>query len=107
LRPADGDVAPPGPGTLAVARIEQHYVRHEAFLQEGELLRGVDRFRHIPGIILHGRYDMIAPIDGAVALARAWPQARFTIIEDGSHSTAEPAMRAALLAAVDRFAALD
>ncbi|MEY4680521.1 MAG: prolyl aminopeptidase [Alphaproteobacteria bacterium] len=107
LRPVEGDVAPPGPQTLAVARIEQHYVRHEAFLEEGELLRGVDRFRHVPGIILHGRYDMIAPIDGAVALARAWPEARFTIVEDGSHSTAEPAMRAALLAAVDGLADLD
>ena len=107
LRPVEGDVAPAGPQTLAVARIEQHYVRHEAFLREGELLRGVGRFRHVPGIILHGRYDMIAPIDGAVALARAWPEASFTIIEDGSHSTAEPAMRAALLAAVDGLACMD
>ncbi len=107
LRPVEGDVAPAGPQTLAVARIEQHYVRHEAFLREGELLRGVGRFRHVPGIILHGRYDMIAPIDGAVALARAWPEASFTIIEDGSHSTAEPAMRAALLAAVDGLAGMD
>jgi proline iminopeptidase len=81
-------------------------VRHEAFLAEGELLRGVDRFRHVPGVILHGRYDMIAPIDGAIALARAWPEARLQIIEDGSHSTAEPAMRKALLDAVDAFAEL-
>jgi proline iminopeptidase len=106
LRPAPGDVAPAGQLTLAVARIEQHYVRHEAFLAEGELLRGVDRFRHVPGVILHGRYDMIAPIDGAIALARAWPEARLQIIEDGSHSTAEPAMRKALLDAVDAFAEL-
>jgi proline iminopeptidase len=106
LRPAPGDVAPPGPQTLAVARIEQHYVRNEAFLGDGELLRGVERFRHVPGVILHGRYDMIAPIDGAIALARAWPEADLRIIEDGSHSTSEPGMRNALLDAVDRFADL-
>jgi proline iminopeptidase len=106
LRPAPGDVAPPGPQTLAVARIEQHYVRNEAFLGDGELLRGVERFRHVPGVILHGRYDMIAPIDGAIALARAWPEADLRIIEDGSHSTSEPGMRNALLDAVDRFAGL-
>ena len=106
LRPAAGDVAPPGPQTLAVARIEQHYVRNEAFLGDGELLRGVERFRHVPGVILHGRYDMIAPIDGAIALARAWPEADLRIIEDGSHSTSEPGMRNALLDAVDRFAGL-
>ncbi len=106
LRPAADDVAPPGSQTLAVARIEQHYVRNEAFLAEGELLRGVARFRHVPGVILHGRYDMIAPIDGAIALARAWPEADLRIIEDGSHSTGEPGMRNALLDAVDRFAEL-
>ena len=106
LRPAADDVAPPGSQTLAVARIEQHYVRNEAFLAEGELLRGVARFRHVPGVILHGRYDMIAPVDGAISLARAWPEAECRIIEDGSHSTGEPGMRNALLGAVDRFAEL-
>jgi proline iminopeptidase len=106
LRPAPGDVAPPGPQTLAVARIEQHYVRNEAFLGDGELLRGVERFRHVPGVILHGRYDMIAPVAGAIALARVWPEAECRIIEDGSHSTSEPGMRNALLDAVDRFAGL-
>jgi proline iminopeptidase len=70
------------------------------------LLRGVERFRHVPGVILHGRYDMIAPVDGAIALARVWPEADLRIIEDGSHSTSEPGMRNALLDAVDRFADL-
>ncbi len=103
LLPATDDVAPPGLQTLAVARIAQHYVRHEAFLAEGELLRGVARFRHVPGVIVHGRYDMIAPIDGAIALARAWPQARLVIVEDGSHSTAEAGVRNALMEAVEGF----
>lgn len=106
LLPARDDLAPAGAQTLAVARIAQHYVRHQAFLAEGELLRGVDRFRHLPGVIVHGRYDMIAPVDGAIALARAWPQARCVIVEDGSHSTAEPGVRAALMDAVDWMAAL-
>lgn len=105
LRPVAGDLAPPGPRTLAVARIEQHYVRHAAFLGADEALRGVPRFAHLPGAILHGRYDMIAPIEGAIALARAWPAATLTVVEDGSHSTAEPALRAALLEAIERFAA--
>ena len=104
LRPAADDLAPPGPQTLAVARIAQHYVRHQAFLAEGELLRGVDRFRHLPGVIIHGRYDMIAPVDGAIALARAWPQARLVIVDDGSHSTSETGIRNALLQAVDDLA---
>jgi proline iminopeptidase len=105
LLPQPHDPAPAGPRTLAVSRIEAHYVAHEAFLGEGELLRGVSRFRHVPGVIIHGRYDMIAPIDGAFALARAWPEAQFVLAEGESHSTADPGIRTALLDATDRFAA--
>lgn len=106
LLPQEHDPAPAGPRTLAVARIEAHYVAHEAFLEEGELLRGIARFRHVPGVIVHGRYDMIAPIDGAFALARAWPEAKFVLVEGESHSAADPGIRSALLEATDRFAAL-
>ena len=58
----------------------------------------------VPGVIVHGRYDMIAPVDGAIALARAWPQARLLLVEDGSHSTSEAGVRNALMGAVDEFA---
>ena len=66
---------PPSPSTLAMARIEAHYLRHRSFLKEGELLDAVPRFRHVPGAIVHGRYDMLCPIDGACALAEAWSAA--------------------------------
>ena len=95
------------PTALAVARIENHYVRHLAFLEDGELLRGVGRFRKVPGVIIHGRYDMIAPIEGAFALARAWPEAAFTLAEGESHDIGDPGIRRALLEATDRFANLD
>ncbi|MBM3545953.1 MAG: prolyl aminopeptidase [Alphaproteobacteria bacterium] len=106
LLPQPSDPAPPGPRTLAVSRIENHYVRNLAFLGEGELLRGVGRFRQVPGVIIHGRYDMIAPIDGAFALARAWPEAELVLVEGESHSTSDPGIRQAMLEAADRFADL-
>lgn len=106
LLPREDDPAPAGPRTLAVARIEAHYVAHQAFLDDGALLRSIAQFRHVPGVIIHGRYDMIAPVDGAFALARAWPEARFLLVEGESHSTADPGIRTALLEATDRFAAL-
>ena len=90
-----------------MARIAQHYVRHEAFLVEGEVLHGVDRFRQVPGVIVHGRYDMIAPVDGAFELARAWPEAKFVLVEGESHSAVDPGIRRALLDATDHFASLD
>jgi proline iminopeptidase len=106
LLPNENDPAPPGARTLAVARIENHYVRHRAFLEDSELLRGIGRFRRVPGVIIHGRLDMIAPVDGAFALARAWPEAKFILVEGESHSTSDPGIRHALLDATDRFADL-
>ncbi len=85
---------------LAFARIEQHYFSQGCFLGDG-LLAGMDRIRHIPGVIVHGRYDMKASAEGAYALHAAWPEAVFHIVEDAGHSGAEPGIRALLMAATD------
>ena len=60
---------------LAMPRIEAHYMHHRCFLRENELLDAVPRFRHVPGVIVHGRYDMLCPVEGALALAAVWPEA--------------------------------
>lgn len=102
-----GSEKSPGPRTLAMSRIEAHYMRNAVFLGEGELLKAVPRFRHVPAAIVHGRYDVICPAEGAVALARAWPEAAFTMVPDAGHSAMEPGIRKALVAATDRFADLN
>lgn len=63
----------------------------------------MDRIAHIPGEIVQGRYDMICPPESAAALAAAWDRARLTIVPDAGHSALEPGIRAALLAAIERF----
>lgn len=88
---------------LGLARIEAHYFRHGLFLPEGGLLAGIERIAHIPGEIVQGRYDMICPPESAAALAAAWDRARLTIVPDAGHSALEPGIRAALLAAIERF----
>jgi proline iminopeptidase len=107
LIPKPGAEKPETPRTLAMSRIEAHYMRNGVFLPEGHLLDAVPRFRHVPGVIVHGRYDVICPAEGAVTLARAWPEAAFTMVPDAGHSAMEPGIRAALVAATDRFADLD
>ena len=87
---------------LAIARIENHYFHHHAFLAE-PLLAQVPRFAHLPGEIIHGRYDVVCPIDQAYALAQAWPQAQFTRIDHAGHAASEPAILDALIRATDRF----
>ncbi len=107
LIPKAGAEKSQSPRTLAMSRIEAHYMRNGVFLDEGALIKAVPRFRHVPGIIVHGRYDVICPAEGAVALHRAWPEADFVIVPDAGHSAMEPGIRAALVAATDRYADLD
>ncbi|HLW74907.1 MAG TPA: prolyl aminopeptidase [Gammaproteobacteria bacterium] len=103
LLPRENLDIPANTQTLAIARLEAHYKSNMAFLAEGELLDGVPRFRHIPGVIIHGRYDMSCSLDGAMALSDAWPEAAFSIVADAGHSAMEPGIRERLVAATDRF----
>jgi len=88
---------------LNLARIEAHYFVNKVFLGAGDLLAGVDRIRHLPCSIVQGRYDMVCPIATADALARAWPQARYTVVPDAGHSAWEPGILAALVQALEGF----
>ena len=88
---------------LGLARIEAHYFRHRVFLPENALLGNVHRLRHIPAVIVQGRYDMVCPTVTADDLHRAWPEAEYVVVPDAGHSAWEPGIRAQLVAAVERF----
>jgi proline iminopeptidase len=90
---------------LSLARIECHYFINESFLQPDQILARADRLRDIPGVIVHGRYDVVCPVEQAFALHRAWPQARLEVIADAGHSATEPGIVDALVRATDEFAA--
>ncbi|MCG5512402.1 prolyl aminopeptidase [Ectothiorhodospira shaposhnikovii] len=89
---------------LSLARIECHYFRHQAFLAPGQLLRDAHRLAEIPGYIVHGRYDVVCPVDQAWALHHAWPRAEFTIVPDAGHSAGEPGIAQALVRATQALA---
>lgn len=88
---------------LGLARIEAHYFRHGIFLPENALLENVGRIRHIPAVIVQGRYDMVCPIVTADDLTRAWPEAEYVVVPDAGHSAMEPGIRAALVAAMEKL----
>jgi proline iminopeptidase len=90
---------------LSLARIEAHYFVHNTFLEPDQLLRMAGRLRDIPGIIVHGRYDVVCPLQSAWDLVNVWPQARLEIIPDAGHSAAEPGISAALVRATFELAA--
>lgn len=89
---------------LAVARIENHYFRHNCWLEPNQLLRDAHRLHQIPGIIVQGRHDCCTPPAAAWALKQAWPQIELQIVPDGGHLFTEPGITDGLVRAADRFA---
>jgi proline iminopeptidase len=90
---------------IAVARIECHYFMNRGFFErEDQLLRNVRRIRHIPAVIVQGRYDVVCPMRSAWDLHKAWPEADFRIVPDAGHSALEPGNTHELVSATDRFA---
>ncbi|WP_283959015.1 prolyl aminopeptidase [Streptomyces sp. 35G-GA-8] len=87
----------------AVVRICAHYFSHGAWLDEGALLRDAGRLAGIPGVLVHGRFDLSAPLGTAWELARAWPDARLIVIEDAGHKGSAEERRE-VRAAIDAFA---
>ncbi|WP_244648941.1 prolyl aminopeptidase [Neoaquamicrobium sediminum] len=89
---------------LAFARIENHYFVHGGWLDEGQLLRDAHKLRGIPGLIVHGRYDMPCPARYAWQLHKGWPDAEFFLIEGAGHAYSEPGILDRLIYATDKFA---
>lgn len=83
----------------SLARIEAHYFVNKVFLDENQLLHDAKKLKDIPGTIVHGRYDMVCPLDNAVDLHRAWPESHLEIVRDAGHSALEPGIIDALVRA--------
>lgn len=100
VRKMGGDVF-----ALAFARIECHYFVNKGFFdRENQLIEDVGRIRHIPAVIVQGRYDVVCPAESAWELSRAWPEADLHIVPDAGHSAMEGGILDQLVRATDRFA---
>jgi proline iminopeptidase len=89
---------------LALARIECHYFVNNSFMTtDNQLIDNIGKIRHIPGVIVQGRYDIICPMMSAWDLHHAWPEAELRIIPDAGHSVMETGIVDALVTATDRF----
>lgn len=88
---------------LGLARIEAHYFSHDIFLPENDLLNKIDRIRHIPGVIVHGRYDVVCPIVSADDVVQKWPEVDYRVIPDAGHSAREPGIRRELVKTMEEF----
>lgn len=88
---------------LATARIGCHYFTHDCWLGPDEVLATAATLGHVPAVIVHGRHDLVCPVEQAVTLATRWPGAELEIVEAAGHAGRQPAMTDALIRATDRF----
>jgi proline iminopeptidase len=89
---------------LSIARIECHYFTNNAFLEPNQLIRDMAKIAHLPGVIVHGRYDVICPLDNAWELHQAWPNSELQVIRDAGHAASETGITDALVRAADLMA---
>jgi len=82
---------------LSIARIECHFFTNNSFFEENQLLENAYKLKDIPGFIVHGRYDVICPIDQAFALHEKWPDSQLKIIADAGHAVSEEGIIKALV----------
>ncbi|OWF44740.1 uncharacterized protein LOC110457918 [Mizuhopecten yessoensis] len=86
------------------ARIETHYFVYGGWLKtDDQLLKDVEKIRHIPGTIIHGRYDVVCPMETAWSVHRSWPGSEFHVVPDAGHTTKEPGILHQLILATEKY----
>ncbi len=89
---------------LALASISSHFMINGMFHDGDQLLARLNQLADIPAIVVHGRYDMICPLENATTLQKHWPNVELNIVRDAGHSAYEPGIRDALVRATDKVA---
>jgi len=89
---------------VAMARIESHYFVNNSFITENQIIDNMHKISHIPGVIVHGRYDVVCPVENAFELKQHWLQGRLQIIREAGHSAFEAGNTDALIRATDETA---
>jgi proline iminopeptidase len=88
---------------LGFARLVTHYWRHAAFLGEDQLLRDAATLNGIPGVLIHGRYDVSSPLDTAWRLSQRWSTSELHVLDDAGHGGGDTFITA-IVSALNRFA---
>lgn len=89
---------------LALSRIEAHYFLNDGFVEQNHILANADALKGIPGRIIHGRYDMVCPLENAQTLHKVWSDSELHIVRDAGHSASEAGNVDALIHAVQDIA---
>jgi len=88
---------------VGLARIESHFFKQHCFIEDNQILDNIGRIQNIPAYIVHGRYDIVCPLDAAWTLHRAWPNSQLYIVRDAGHAENEPGIIDALIYATKKI----
>lgn len=89
--------------SMGIGRLEAHYMQHGAFMEEDQLIKNIHKIRHLPAVIVQGRYDVICPPVSAFRLHQAWPSTKLYMIKDAGHAAMEPGIATELVRATEQF----
>ena len=97
--------------SLAFARIESHFFVHGGWMEDGQLIKAAPILKHLPIIIVQGRYDVVCPAKTSWELYQALggetnKNVEYKIIGDSGHSAHEKTIEEALVDAADKFKSL-
>lgn len=91
---------------ISLAKLECHYGVNKFFLKSNQILNDMHLIQHIPSIIVHGRYDIVCPMDNAWQLHKAWTNSELIIVPAAGHAGSEPGILSALIHATRRVSRL-
>jgi proline iminopeptidase len=70
--------------------IASHYFSNAAFLRENQILDNMVPLKSKPAKLVHGRYDMLSPLENAYLLKEAWGEsAQLQVVREAGHSMTE------------------
>ena len=82
---------------ISLAEIETHFFKNNCFIKENQIIENINKIRHIRCFIVHGRYDIVCPINQAVDLHNNYDNSELNIIDDAGHSLLEPGITKKIL----------
>jgi proline iminopeptidase len=91
-------------GPIAHSLIQLQFALSECFISNNHILDNIEKIRHIPTQIIHGRYDIVCPVTQSWQLHKAWPESQLTVVPLAGHAAGEPAIVDALITATKNIA---
>ncbi|WP_394753447.1 prolyl aminopeptidase [Crenothrix sp.] len=84
-------------------RMELHYAKNHYFIEENQILNLCHKLTAIPATIIHGRNDLVCPMEAGMMLSKALPHADYVVLPNAGHIGQGDSMISALVTATDQW----